>query len=86
MPNKNYIKGRNKEYKICKEYKDKGCDLTQRSAGSHSEVDVFAINSKTKEIFLIQAKPDYMTDKEKEKIKEKNINLNGTFKVKFLVI
>jgi len=44
MPNKNYVNGRNKEYKVCKQLKEIGFDIAQRSAGSHSPIDIFAIN------------------------------------------
>jgi len=85
MPNKNYIKGRNKEYKICYEYRDKGF-LAFRSAGSHSPIDVVAINPQTRQILLIQSKPDNMSENAKNKIINKNMNLNGLFSVKFIVI
>ena len=44
MPNKNYIKGRRKEYKICKKLIEKGFDIAQRTAGSHSPIDIIVIN------------------------------------------
>jgi len=81
--NKNYVKGRRKEYKVCKMYKDAGWEIAQRSAGSHSPIDVFAINKKKKIIKLIQAKPDnFNADKI---LKELNW-LNGKFKVEFEVV
>lgn len=58
MPNKNYVKGRRKEYKICDDLKSLGFDIVQRSAGSHSPIDIFAINQKEKLILLIQCKPE----------------------------
>ena len=83
--NKNYVKGRRKEYKITKKYKDMGYEIAQRSAGSHSPVDVFAIDRDTRTIKLIQAKPDSMSDNAKKKIIEENKWLNGLFRVVFEV-
>ena len=83
--NKNYVKGRRKEYKITKKYKDMGYEIAQRSAGSHSPVDVFAIDRDTRTIKLIQAKPDSMSDNAKKKIIEENKWLNGLFRVIFEV-
>tara|TARA_Y100000310_G_scaffold79225_1_gene75888 strand:- start:220 stop:480 length:261 start_codon:yes stop_codon:yes gene_type:complete len=85
MPNKNYEKGRRKEYKIVKQYKDKGYEISQRSAGSHSPIDVFAIDKSTRTIKLIQAKPDSMSKAAKQKIIDENQWLNGLFKVVFEV-
>ena len=50
MPNKNYIKGRRKEYKICKMLREDGYDIVQRTAGSHSPVDIIAICKENKKI------------------------------------
>lgn len=85
MPNKNYLKGRRKEYKICSQYKQEGCDIAQRTAGSHSPFDVIAINSQKKKIFLIQCKPDNISEQQLRKIQEKNLELNGFFEVEFVV-
>jgi len=87
MPNKNYVKGRRKEYSTVKRYKEKyGCKIAQRTAGSHSPFDVIAINTETKQIFLIQCKPDDMSGEKQQKIREENKKLNGVFEVKFSVI
>lgn len=85
MPNKNYLKGRRKEYKVVHNERDKGC-IAFRSAGSHSPIDVVSINLKTQTIRLIQCKPDSMNDHQKQKIRDKNKKLNGEFWVKFSVI
>ena len=83
MPNKNYIKGRRKEYKICDELKKKGFDIVQRTAGSHSPFDVIAIRILTREIKLIQSKPNnYKGDK----IMNEWLELNNIFRVSFEVI
>lgn len=86
MPNKNYQKGRRKEYKICDELKKKGFDIVQRTAGSHSPFDVIAINIKHKIIKLIQCKPNSMNKTQQQKIKDKNKELNNTFDVYFNVV
>ncbi len=86
MPNKNYIKGRKKEYTIVNNLKADGWEIVQRSAGSHSPIDVFAINKLTRVIKLIQAKPDSMPKSQREKL-EKDLNwLNNMFRVEFEVI
>jgi len=85
MPNKNYLKGRRKEYKHVKIMREKGF-LSQRTAGSHSPFDVIAINQETKEIRLIQCKPDSMNAHQQQKIRNENRKLNGVFKVKFSVV
>jgi|TARA_R100000501_G_C2618740_1_gene112203 Holliday junction resolvase len=79
MGNPNYVKGRRKEYKIRKELLNNGYDIAQRSAGSHSPIDVFAINKKRNTILLIQAKPEGYNSKDYEKWKW----LNNDFKVRF---
>jgi len=86
MPNKNYQQGRRKEYKITKKLKENGFDIAQRSAGSHSPIDVFAIKRETKTIKFIQAKPDSMSESAKQKIFNENKWLNGLYEVKFEVI
>ena len=79
--NKNYTKGRRKEYKICNQLKSEGWIIVQRTAGSHSPIDVFAI--KKGKIKLVQAKPDNFNAS--KILKELNW-LNGKFKVEFEVI
>jgi len=87
MPNKNYIKGRKKEYLICSRLKEKfNYDIAQRTAGSHSPFDIIAINLKNKEIRLIQCKPDSMNAHQQQKIREENKKLNGLFLVSFSVV
>lgn len=88
----NYKKGARKEYKIVKRYKSFGYDIVQRSAGSHSKIDVFAINIKEKRIVLIQSKRtlsenmDYIEPKLKRQLEEENEDLNGQFKVSFVAL
>ena len=86
MPNKNYLKGRRKEYKIANKFKERGFDIAQRTAGSHSPFDVIAINTETKQILLIQCKPNSMNSHQQQKIRNENKKLNGVFEVRFSVV
>ena len=83
MPNLNYNRGRAKEYRIVQGLKKKGWDIVQRSAGSKSPIDVFAINIKEKKILLIQAKSGYLSDSQSTKIYQENKDLKGKFEVEF---
>ena len=85
MPNKNYVNGRYKEYKIVKELKKRGYKIAQRSAGSHSPIDVFAVHRENKEICFVQAKPESLPESEKTKLEQENDWLNDTFRVEFIV-
>jgi len=85
MPNQNYIKGRRKEYKICERLRKDGFHIVQRTAGSHSPIDVIAINTTTKEIKLVQAKPDDFGKRATDEILMRNSLLNGFFLVEFVV-
>ena len=85
MPNKNYVKGRRKEYKLAKEELEAGADIVQRTAGSHSPIDIISINKTKKLIRFIQSKPDSMSEKEKKRIEEKNKDLNDWFYCEFIV-
>jgi len=82
--NKNYIKGRNKEYRIKKKLEQEGYYVI-RSAGSHSFFDLIAIHKEKKEILLIQVKT-----KIDKKIEELYENLekafNGVYNVKVVLL
>jgi len=86
MPNRNYEKGRRKEYKTVKMLKSQGFDIAQRMAGSHSPIDVFGIDTTNKVIRLIQCKPDNYSDAKTSALYKANSNLNGPFEVHFDVI
>ncbi len=60
--------------------------FAQRAAGSHSDVDVFCIDIRKREIELVQAKPDSMSKAARKKIVDDLIGLNGLFKVVFKVV
>ena len=81
MPNRKYEKGRRKEYRIVNCLKDMGFDIAQRSAGSHSPIDVFGFKKSDKTIILVQSKPEGYKSKEYDDFKW----LNGKFDVKFVI-
>ena len=83
MVNKNYAKGRRKEYSIIdKERKE--FDIIQRSKGSHSPIDIFAINKEKKVIRFIQSKPDNYSASKVKKLMDKYSWLSGSFKVEYV--
>ena len=85
MPNKNYLNGIRKERKIVNDLKKEGWDIVQRSAGSRSPIDVWAINKDLKLIRLIQAKPDNFKGKDILELLTIYNWLNDNFKVEFKV-
>jgi len=85
MPNKNYIKGRRKEYKVVNQFKKEEY-IAFRSAGSHSPIDVVAINPLKKIINLIQCKPNDMSENAKQKLYDANKYLEGEYIVIFEIV
>ena len=85
MPNPKYIKGKRAEYSCIKTLLDQGCKWAQRSAGSHSPVDVWGIDVENKIIRLVQVKAGVLTEKQKEILMLDNKDLQGDFKVSFEV-
>ena len=45
MVNRQYNRGRGREYRIMKKLREEGFEVVARSAGSHSEVDIWAIKA-----------------------------------------
>ena len=87
MPNKNYNAGRRKEYGVITALKKEGFDIAQRSSGSHSPIDVFAINKEDKIIKFIQVKKGYLSSEEYSKIWEAMKWLQeGDFEIEFEII
>lgn len=86
MPNRNYESGRRKEYRICNNLKKDGFEIAQRSAGSHSPIDVFAINKREKKIVFVQSKPDNFAASEAEKIEKELEYLKGKWEVEFWLL
>lgn len=87
-----YEKGRRKEYDLCEKLRKEGFDITQRTKGSHSPIDIIAIDIKAKVIKLIQSKRTLnkeMRDtdsKLKESIERDYNQLNDVFRVVFEVL
>lgn len=80
MANK-YRKGADYERKIVNELREYGW-IAARSAGSHSPIDVWAINEKEKKILLIQAKKGKPIPKaERTKIQTLLKSLKGNYTV-----
>lgn len=87
-----YNKGRRKEYDIIYKLRKEGYDIAQRTAGSHSPIDIIAINKLTKTIKLIQSKRtlkesmNYTDNKLKKSIEEEYRWLRDIFRVEFEVL
>lgn len=91
MPNRNYIKGKCKEQKLAKSWRDKNTRenfpfIAIRSAGSHSPIDVCVIDLEHHEIMLFQCKAGEFPESEKKKLLEQFKDLNAIFLVRFDVI
>lgn len=85
MPNKEYQRGRRKEYTICERLKKEGYDIVQRTAGSHSPIDIIAIKRETREILFVQSKPNGMSQAQKRIILNENNWMNAAFFARFEV-
>lgn len=86
MPNKNYVKGRKKEYKIIREARKAGKHIIAiRSAGSKSPIDIIVIDRRSRTIRLIQAKPEAFSDKNKQKLHREVKGLGGLYNVEFVI-
>jgi Holliday junction resolvase len=86
MQNKNYIKGRRKEYKIRNDLIKQGFNIVQRSAGSHSKIDIFAIDTNKKIIKFVQSKPDLYTASQTNKLLKELDCLNDNYSCSFIVM
>ena len=92
MPNKNYKAGQRKESYLTDKLKKEDWDIVQRSAGSHSPVDIFCINKEKKIIKFIQSKRvlnqnmSFIDEKQRAKIEKEFDWLSGEFKVEFAVM
>lgn len=80
----NYEKGADKERRIVNKFRERGC-LSFRSAGSHSPIDIFAIDPETKIIHLVQSKPKSMSWAKKEELYRSLQYLEGTYIVQVFV-
>lgn len=79
-----YKRGRDKEYRIIKRLKNEGWDIVLRSAGSHSPIDIIAIDTDSKVIKLIQSKLN-LEESMKKRLETNNIAFNGTYYVEYQV-
>lgn len=70
MTNKNYNNGRAKEYRMVKKLRAAGYDLVQRTAGSHSYIDIIAIRKLDNKILFVQCKPKSMGINKKAKLEK----------------
>jgi Holliday junction resolvase len=77
-----YRAGAERERRIVKRLKAEGF-IAVRSAGSHSIIDVWAINPKTRIIRLIQSKMGELSKKEYLRILSEGEALNGDYRVLF---
>jgi len=85
MKNKNYRKGYNFERRIVLKARDAKAQLSQRSAGSHSPVDVFVIKNNV--LYLIQCKSTQANmSNELEKFKRWAETIPKTLEVRTLFI
>ena len=78
----NYQNGAARERRVVNSLKEQGFDLVFRSAGSHSSIDIFALDVKTKQIWLIQCKPRTMSSSGKLKIEDYIRQFEGCYSVK----
>ena len=87
-----YKKGARKEYAIVDKMRKRGFDIVFRSAGSHSCIDVVAINTSLKIIQLIQSKRtldkdmSYVDPSLKHKLLLDNHHISGQYVVEFDVM
>jgi len=84
-----YKKGARKEYYLINKLKEQGFNIVQRTAGSHSPIDIIAIKIDEKVIKLVQSKRtigknmQFIDLKLKNKLENEFKCLNGVYKVKF---
>ena len=86
MPNRNYVKGRRKEYKVVNKLKSLGFPIAFRSAGSHNPIDVVGIDILHKEIHLYQSKPKNFSKSLQLHLLEQWAGLNNKFDVTFKIV
>ena len=87
-----YKKGARKEYHLCESLRKKGYDIVFRSAGSHSSIDIVAIDTISRVILLIQSKRtldknmNYIDPKIRERLLNDNSHIAGVYDVIFDVM
>lgn len=86
-----YKQGARKEYQICANLRLQGYDIVFRSAGSHSPIDIVAIDSKGRRLLLVQSKRTlnktmkYIDPGLKIALESEFAYLCGTYECKFIV-
>lgn len=95
MPNKNYVSGRNLEYRIKHYLESKGYTVI-RSAGSHTEIDIVALkaphgidtlpSSEFPPLLIIQAKGGILYPKEKRRLEVRLMRYEGIYAAKAFVL
>lgn len=81
-----YLKGKRYEQKIVNELKAEGYEIAQRTAGSKSPIDIFAIHKEKRWIKFVQAKSYKLSKPEEQRIRQKLSYLNGMFMVDFALM
>lgn len=84
MSNRNYEKGRRKEYKLKKHFEKFGW-IILRTAGSHGFADLIMINRDSKQVRFVQVKPKNFSQKERVRLEQKYKWLNDRFQCCFSV-
>ena len=83
MPNANYLKGRNFEYKVKKSLEDDGYFVV-RTAGSHSPIDLLAF--KRDDIRMLQLKCKAKPTAAEIKVMRKVMNQINSSVIKFYMV
>lgn len=85
MVNKNYVSGRAKEYRIKKQFEDKGY-IVLRTAGSHGFADLIAIHPNQRLVKFIQCKPKDFPDSKAVELQKRYNWLHACFGCSFLIL
>jgi Holliday junction resolvase len=85
MGNRNYLNGARRERMLVNKLKEDGFDISFRSAGSHSAIDVVAIRRNPLSILFIQAKPRSLSKRKRTILESQNAWLNDIFPCRFKV-
>lgn len=85
MPNKNYVKGRNKEYRLKRKFEKEGF-IVLRTAGSHGFADLILISEEEKKIVFVQVKPKGYSDNRIKKLNDKYSWIKKKFSCDFEVL
>lgn len=80
-----YNKGVRKERRVVNEYRAKGW-ISFRSAGSHSPIDVVAIDPQSRMVKIFQCKGDKMPQSQKDKLYEAFKAFPGQYTLTFDVV